>query len=505
MKIDANVVLYLLKREFDGVDGWISSRSSLVDYPILFDDQADMDGHVVLMPAGTTSVAGVNMRNAVCVCVDDAAVAACRGAGLQTIAVKGVRSLSSLYNGMQAVFVRNERLDMQLRAAVDTFAGFQPLLDACAHTMGCSCALVDDRYRLVCSAEGSMLDGVGVKEHPSEFVDEDLVDLFMASRDYRYMRASRKVFAVPGSANLFMKNVFVGENLVGMLAMAHAGDVHSARYVHFLLDYLAGFVEEAYERIGSFGTTSAEAKQIGDALERAIDGEVVDFANLDRMLFAERGDEAGSFVLLRLERSFTHEGAGELDYLARRVEMSWPYAHCVVRGGALFALVNLDAASHKVFASRLQNVVTFARETLAKVGVSRSFESSARIPAARIQATAALEQGNVANPTRWVHRFEEHALSWLLEHGRENIPASYVMHPAIETLARYDEEHGTDLTRTLHVFMQCRYNATEAANRLFVARSTLLNRLVRIDELTHVDLEDLKERIYLGLSLEMLA
>ena len=47
--------------------------------------------------------------------------------------------------------------------------------------------------------------------------------------------------------------------------------------------------------------------------------------------------------------------------------------------------------------------------------------------------------------------------------------------------------------------------AGQPAMSLFVARSTLLNRLVRIDELTHVDLEDLKERIYLGLSLEMLA
>ena len=505
MKVDANAVLYLLKHEFADVEGWIASRSALVDYPLLYDEQAEMDGHVVLMPAGMTALAGEGMSNVVSVCVDDMSAATCRDTGLQTIVVRGVQSLSRLYNVMQAIFVGNERLDMQLHAYVDTFAGFQPLLDACAHTMGCSCALVDDHYRLVCSAEGTLVGMQDAMGNPSEFFDEDLVDLFMASHDYRYMRASHRVYAIPGTANLFMRNVFSGDTLVGMLAMAHAGDVCSARYAHFLLDYLVEFVEAAYTRIGSFGTSSVEAKQISVALERALEGEAIDFGSLDRMLSTERGGGTASFVMLRLERSFTHEGVGELDYLARRIEMSWPYAHCVAQGEALFALVNRDEVSRKASAAFLQDVVTFARETLAKVGVSRPFASSVQIPAARMQATAALEQGNVANPTRWVHRFDEHALSWLLEHGKGDVPARYVMHPALETLVRYDEEHSSDLLRTLHVFMQCRYNATEAATRLFVARSTLLNRLARIDELTHVDLDDLKERIYLGLSLEMLA
>lgn len=504
MRIDANVVYYLLKREFDDIEGWLSVRSPLVDYPMLYDRETAMDGHVVLVPSGARSVADAEMQGAVCVCVDDEAATACREAGHPTIVVRNVGRPSRLYNIMQAIFVRNEHLDSQLHAYVDTYAGFQPLLDACAHVMGCTCALVDERYRPICHASGSFTKRDDAMGQADDLVDDDLIDMLMASHDYQIMRASHKVFALPDSGNLFMRNVFSGGDLVGMLVMKHEGDMYSARYTHFLLDYLVGFVEAAYARIGSFGTASAEARQIHEALAHVIAGEAVDYGSLDRMLVAERGGEPGSYIMLRLERSFTYEGAAELDYLARRVELFWSHAHCVVQGDALYALVDWRMAPQGTLVTFLQDIATFARETLAKVGVSRPFESSVQIPAARMQASAALEQGSLANPTKWVHRFDEHALSWLLSHGQGDVPAGYVMHPAIDTLMRYDERHGTDLVRTLHVFMQCRYNATEASNRLFVARSTLLNRLARIDELTSLDLDSLEERIYLGLSLEML-
>ena len=69
---------------------------------------------------------------------------------------------------------------------------------------------------------------------------------------------------------------------------------------------------------------------------------------------------------------------------------------------------------------------------------------------------------------------------------------------------RYDEEHGSDLLSTLRTFVECRYNATLASERLFVARSTLLNRLERIEQLVEVDLDDFDSRLYLALSLYLL-
>ena len=83
------------------------------------------------------------------------------------------------------------------------------------------------------------------------------------------------------------------------------------------------------------------------------------------------------------------------------------------------------------------------------------------------------------------------------------MPLECVSHPAVVALARYDEEHETELLRTLTAFVRHRYNATAASEALYVARSTLLNRLERIHDLTGIDWDDFEERVYLEMSLLM--
>lgn len=503
MRIDGNVVRFLLGREFDEVEGKVPLRGPYVDYPLLYDTRADMRGHVVLVPEGVVPAVPATTKNVVFVCMDDAAAQAVTDARVPMVLVRDAESLQHLYNYMLATFVRNEQLDTQLRTYVDTFAGFQPMLDACAQAMGCSCALVDTRYQLAFRADTELEDGGLLDALPEDFPDEDFVNLFMASSEYRRLREGRSVFAFPGSGNVFLKNVFSGNHVVGMLAIQHGGDALSARYVHFLLDYLTEFVEEMYARIGSFGTASIEARQIREALVSAFEGKPVDAATLDRMLAREHGGQQGHYVVLCFERSFTHETSGELDYLVRRIEMRWPNAYCAHIDDGLFAFMDLGTATHEERLAFLQEVAVFARETLVKVGVSRVFASCVHVLAARMQARAALDQGEATAPMRWVHRFTGNALDWLLAHGLGNYPAEYVAHPAVSELIRYDEANGTDLVHTLRVFMECRYNATEASERLFVARSTLLNRLKRIDEIAPVNLDDFDERLYLGMSLKL--
>ena len=70
-------------------------------------------------------------------------------------------------------------------------------------------------------------------------------------------------------------------------------------------------------------------------------------------------------------------------------------------------------------------------------------------------------------------------------------------------LAEYDEANGTELNHTLRTFMRMQYNAAATAKALFVARSSFLKRMARIEELTGIDLENYEERMYLALSYEI--
>jgi purine catabolism regulator len=72
----------------------------------------------------------------------------------------------------------------------------------------------------------------------------------------------------------------------------------------------------------------------------------------------------------------------------------------------------------------------------------------------------------------------------------------------VRPLVDHDRERGSDLVRTLRVYFATGANASEAADRLFLHRNSMLYRLERIGKLTGLDLKD--HRVALALQLGLL-
>ena len=71
----------------------------------------------------------------------------------------------------------------------------------------------------------------------------------------------------------------------------------------------------------------------------------------------------------------------------------------------------------------------------------------------------------------------------------------------VEPLLAYDQERRSDLVRTLRVYFAAGANASEAADRLFLHRNSMLYRLARVEKLTGLDLKDPRARLALQLGL----
>ena len=500
MKLDGYAICYILSRQFPDVASYVRAHRSVYDFPLLYDEDGSHEGHCVVVPSHVMLDSKTGRRDAIYICLSEQSAQFAVNAGLSVIHIRGGMTEQQVLNKMLTTYMGHLNLDTQLRTYIDAYAGFQPLISACAKAMGCSCALVDRHFRIVCQADEEK--GAESSWLADSFDLSDIA-LFMGAKSYRDMRTSRKVFAAPGFDGVFLCNVFANDMPVGMLAFAHDGAVLGARYVRFLIQYLTPFVEEMYAHLGTFGTTSESASQIKDMLVRAFRGLPYDAKELKETVAREAGQASDRFAVLRFERVFGQEDSGEIDYLAWRVELGWPGAYCVAIDGELYALVDLNSRGRTKHEPLSQGLAQFIRDALVKVGISREFSSFGQLGAAFAQASAALEQGGETDSTYWIYRFGEYAFDWLCMHGGGSAASEHAYHPAIAELARYDEAHGSELLHTLRVFMDSRYNATLAAQSLFVARSTLINRLERIVELTHIDLDDPDERLYLALSLKL--
>lgn len=73
----------------------------------------------------------------------------------------------------------------------------------------------------------------------------------------------------------------------------------------------------------------------------------------------------------------------------------------------------------------------------------------------------------------------------------------------VSPLREHDRARGSDLVRTLKTYFATGTNASEAADRLFLHRNSMLYRLERIKALTGLDLKD--DRVALALQLGLLA
>ena len=71
----------------------------------------------------------------------------------------------------------------------------------------------------------------------------------------------------------------------------------------------------------------------------------------------------------------------------------------------------------------------------------------------------------------------------------------------IEPLRAHDESRRSDLVLTLKTYFSAGGNASEAADRLFLHRNSMLYRLERIQKLTGLDLRDHREALALQLGL----
>lgn len=183
----------------------------------------------------------------------------------------------------------------------------------------------------------------------------------------------------------------------------------------------------------------------------------------------------------------------------------------VVHGaeGRIVALVRVSKGqSVEDFAERLR-VVSEDLEARLRVRMSAGLSSAGIEPsgyaAAYREANEALEVGSSLWGEGRVVTFGE--LGPYAYLSRISADPGVGRDPAMMMVARlvdYDHKKGSQLLQTLDCYLQCRGNASLAADRLIVHRNTLRQRLARIEELTGFDLADTDDWFPLQLACKLM-
>jgi sugar diacid utilization regulator len=150
------------------------------------------------------------------------------------------------------------------------------------------------------------------------------------------------------------------------------------------------------------------------------------------------------------------------------------------------------------------SLVFFIRDSYLKAGYSRSMQGHMNLRRQYVQASVALDVGSRRKPYLWIHHFNQVALMYLLEQSTRRLPGTMTCHEGLLRLKEHDRKNHTEYVPTLKAYLEVHLHATQAAQQLFIHRSTFLYRLEKIREILQSDLTDPEEIFYLEFSIRLL-
>ena len=116
----------------------------------------------------------------------------------------------------------------------------------------------------------------------------------------------------------------------------------------------------------------------------------------------------------------------------------------------------------------------------------------------------ALQMGRLLEGAGPLFYYDNYSVYHCLELCARQVDLLQLCHSAVLKLESYDRKNGTELLGTLHAYLSCHSNLSEAAASLYIHRNTLSKRLDRINDLIHVDFGDAETVFHLMFSYRIL-
>ena len=137
-------------------------------------------------------------------------------------------------------------------------------------------------------------------------------------------------------------------------------------------------------------------------------------------------------------------------------------------------------------------------------GVSQTAYRAKSLSARHQQAMKALNMGQLLCGTGPLFYYDNYSVYHCLELCSQQTELLRLCHSAVLKLESYDRKNGTELLGTLHAYLACHQNISEAAASLYVHRNTLSKRLDKIGDLISVDLTNAETVFHLMFSYRIL-
>ena len=504
MKLNLEILHYQLSNVVEIEKIKRKNKSDYVKRPIFFEKSKFISGHLVIIKPELIKEIPTGVQNVLLICLGEP-IELSEDFTFDILVVKKKVSSEQIFNILQSIFDLFDEWDDKLKTINNEDLGFVEVIESCKSVTHSPLSLIDDDFSYVAySKDTSKKMGLVDK-----FVDDynyiplRNVNEIISQPNYEAEKKVKESLFIVGDQSIVAKNVFYKNQYVGRISAIMEKNSLINDYNAQILFHINLYIEDMYSRYKGFHQINPKMDALHVMLTDSLKGETFSDLSWNSAMEKLEWSIKDEYVLVQLKHGHTYSKELYVEYMCPQLEKMWKGTSAFPYENNIVLLINLTVFHENNESSFNQTLSYFLRESLTIAGVSREFYNIGSIKIAFNQSEIALKYGPEKDTMLWAFYFDNYVLDYIIDNGIRKFKAKDLCHKGLLKIRAHDSKTGSELYKTLFTFFKVNFNASLAAEKLKIHRSTFINRMERIDSLTGVNLDDLNTRLYLMMSFQM--
>lgn len=292
------------------------------------------------------------------------------------------------------------------------------------------------------------------------------------------------------SINLFDHGIYVGNlKIAFVLRPFRSSD-------NILCQYLAKILEKVFPKLSDLSYSGVGTlREIFQSLLSGIP------LSTSKRQYLAAGNASGSYICLKMVRGERSKRKVPSAYFCDHMESTFPHSVAFEHDTSIVAFINVNVLGLPDLELR-QHIADLLQKMNLKAGISNAFSDLYSVHYYYRQACIAFELGAPLHLQQSEFFFDDYTLNYMMYSCTGEFPVDKLYSSGFLHLLEYDAASQADYLGTLQTYLDNNMNIAKTAKDLFIHRTTLLERLKRIENLLNTDLKDPNQRLYLNLILK---
>ena len=481
MRLNADIIYHNLKDVLDVAICGICENDLVLYRPEFYLDGTPcfLKNHVYVCSADHLPDDPVIEDNVLLICLGEAPQRETFETQCGILSLSGQEDIFRVFNVVQDIFNKYEAWEAEISRILRHSASPQALLDASKEILDNPMLLIGADFSYLAYTESEYLtEKLGIRLDSPTF-DPDLLDVFLSLHELATDIKEPLLLSLMGRSTLSV-NLFDADHYLGCITVF--GEYREFRSSDIpLCQFLAENIRQAFLLKPHL---AGDRSSLRSAIRQIIRGEPL---RLEQRGMLRKYEDCGETVCI-VFRPASDSAPLPSGYVSSLIEGQFKDSLAFEYDGRIVAVIPWEQGV-------IQQLGALLRKLRLVCGISHPFRDLQESAYACYQASAALDTGAGIDPGGSVHRFEDCILPLLLRNATAELPARYFYTEGLSRLAAHDESSPVSYIDTLKTYLDSNMSIAETARKMNLHRSSLIDRLERINQILDRDLRDPDHRL----------